>query len=95
MVNQSNEGRQVALPKIEKIFGELEGSQVFTTLDLFSGYWQIHMDESCKEMTIFLTRYGTYQFEVMPFGLMDALDKFQKVRDGKPPRYSFRKSLFV
>ncbi len=52
-----------SLPLIEEIFGEVKESTVFTTLDLFQGYWQIKMYESCKEMTNCICRYGTFQFE--------------------------------
>ena len=69
------------LPKIEEIFDDLEGSTVFTTLDLFSGYWQVKMAEASKEKISFVTRYGTYQFEVMPFGLMNAPSTFQRMMD--------------
>ena len=69
------------LPRIEEIFDDLQGCSVFTTLDLFSGYWQVRMAEACKEMTTFVTRYGTFQFEVMPFGLMNAPSTFQRMMD--------------
>ena len=69
------------LPRIEEIFDELGGNSLFTTLDLFSGYWQIRMDTACKEMTTFVTRYSTYKFEVMPFGLMNAPSTFQRMMD--------------
>lgn len=75
-------------PKIEEIFDELESSNVFSTLDLFSGYWQINMDDSCKEQTIFVTRSGMYQFEVMPFALMDVPRIFQDMMDGILDRIS-------
>ena len=69
------------MPRVDEIFDEIKGSTVFTTIDLFQGYWQIKMDESCKEKTTFVCRYGTYQFEVMPFGLMNAGATFQRMMD--------------
>ena len=78
------------LRNIEEIFDDLEGSKVFSTLDLFSGYWQVRMGEECKEKTTFVCCYGTFQFEVMPFGLMNALSTFQRMMD-----YVFRDILFV
>lgn len=69
------------IPQTQEIFDALGGSRVFTTLDLFSGYRQIRMAEDCKEKTAFICRFGTFQFEVMPFGLMNAPFTFQKVMD--------------
>ena len=69
------------IPKIEEIFDDLKGNTHFTTLDLFSGYWQVRLREECKEKTTFVCRYGTYQFEVMPFGLMNAPSTFQRMMD--------------
>ena len=69
------------LPKIEEIFDDLEGSAYVTSLDLFSGYWQIRMAQQCKEMTTFVCRYGTYKFEVIPFGLLNAPSIFQRMMD--------------
>ena len=69
------------LLKIEDIFDELQDSKDFTTLDLFTGYWQVCMSEECKEMTTFVCRFGTFQFEVMPFGMMNAPSTFQRMMD--------------
>ncbi len=69
------------LPLIDEIFDEVKGSTVFTTLELFQGYWQIKMHESCKEMTNFICRYGTFQSEVMPFGLKNSGATFQRMMD--------------
>ena len=69
------------LLKIEEIFDDLEGSAIFTTLELFSGYWHVQMADKCKEMTTFVCRFGTFQFEVMPFGLMNAPSTFQRMMD--------------
>lgn len=69
------------IPKIQEIFDDLSGGKVFTTLDLFSGYWQIRLGEGCKEKTTFVCRFGTYQFEVMPFGLMNAPSTSQRMMD--------------
>lgn len=45
--------------KIQEISYDLEGGRVFTTLYLFSGYWQVRLREDCKEKTKFVCRYGT------------------------------------
>ena len=50
----------------------LSGSQWFSSLDLASGFWQVELDQAAKEKTTFITKFGIYEFEVMPFGLCNA-----------------------
>lgn len=51
----------------------------FSTLDIFSGYWQARLSEACKEKKTIVCRFGIYLFEVMPFGLMDSPSTFQRM----------------
>ncbi len=69
------------LPRVDEILDNMRGSSVFTTIELFHGYWQIKVDETCKEKAAFLCRYGTFQFEVMLFGLMNKQATFQRMMD--------------
>ncbi len=69
------------LPRVDEILDDMEGSSVFTTIDLFQGYWQIKMDETCKKKAAFICRYETFQFEVMSFGLMNSQATFQRMTD--------------
>ena len=66
------------LPNIEEILDDLGGSSVFTTLDLFSGYWQIRLEEALRDILCFRCNFGSYRFEVMPFGLQNAPATFQR-----------------
>ena len=69
----------VPLPKIDKMYGRLKGAKYFTTLDLQSGYYHIGLSESSKAKTAFITPFGKYQFEVVPFGLAQAPAYFQQL----------------
>jgi hypothetical protein len=59
----------------------LNNCAYFTTLDLTSGFWQVAMDPAFQEKTAFCTRFGTYEFTVMPFGLCNAPATFQRLMD--------------
>jgi len=71
-VNDLTEKDSYALPYIDEIFDSLDGAKIFTTMDLYLGYHQILMDEESVEITSFTTKFGNYQFKVMPFGLTGA-----------------------
>ena len=61
------------------MYGRLKGAKYFTTLDLRSGYYHIGLSEGCKAKTAFVTPFGKYQFEVVPFGLAQAPAYFQQL----------------
>jgi hypothetical protein len=69
------------LPRVDENLDALTGNTWFSSLDLASGYWQVQMDPEDKPKTAFVTRFGFFHFNVMPFGLCNAPATFQRLME--------------
>ncbi|GJY29602.1 putative reverse transcriptase domain-containing protein [Tanacetum coccineum] len=64
------------LPRIDDLFDQLQRSSVYSLIDVRSGYHQLRVHQEDIPKSAFKTRYGHYEFQVMLFGLTNALAVF-------------------
>ncbi|XP_062578034.1 uncharacterized protein K02A2.6-like [Saccostrea cucullata] len=67
------------IPTVDDILYMVNGSQVFSKLDLRSGYHQIELEELSREITTFVTYKGLYRYKRLMFGISSAPEKYQQV----------------
>ena len=66
------------LPRIDMCLDCLASAKVFSTIDLQSAYMQLEVAEEDRHKTAFITKYGLFEYLVMPFGLCNAPSTFQR-----------------
>ena len=76
------------LPKVDDTLAQLSGAKVFSKLNASSGFWQIPLAEKSCHLTTFITPFGRFCFNKMPFGISSAPEHFQcrmnKILSGLP-----------
>ena len=75
-LNKVTINNRYPLPRIDDLFDQLRGAQVYSKIDLHTSYHQLRVRETDIPKTAFRMRYGHFEFTVMPIGLMNALAAF-------------------
>jgi hypothetical protein len=66
------------IPDVSYTLGLLANAKYFSKLDAESGFHQIELDENSRDLTAFITPYGRYRFNRLPFGITSAPEHFQR-----------------
>ena len=77
-LNQSVKREKHPLPAVDQTLAQLAGARVFSKLDANSGFWQIPLAPESKLLTTFITPYGRYCFNRLPFRISSAPEHFQR-----------------
>jgi len=77
-LNQSVRRQVFPLPTVDEVLSKLSGAKLFSKLDANSGFFQIPLAPSSRPLTTFITPFGRYHFNKLPFGLTSAPELFQQ-----------------
>ena len=77
-LNKSVQREVYILPTVEDISYKLKGCDVFSTLDCSSSFWQLPLDKASAKLTTFITPFGRFYFNRLPYGLASATEIFQR-----------------
>lgn len=78
-INKKLQPDKFPLPRIDDILDGLGRAKYFSVLDLYSGFFQILLDENSRDITSFSTDNAAFRYRVLPFGLSVAPNSFARM----------------
>ena len=69
------------IPRAQDCLDALSGSEVFSTVDMTSGFYQVPIREEDIPKTAFITKHGLYEYTVMAMGLSNSPSMFQRIME--------------
>jgi hypothetical protein len=80
-LNRSLEKENYPIQPMKQLLQNISGSEIFSLLDGFSGYNQVLVSKEDRLKTTLRTKWGTFTYKCMPFGLINAGVTFQSNMD--------------
>ena len=77
--NEAIKRERHPIPTIEEVLHDLNGSTVFSKLDLKWGFHQVELNAESRRITTFITHRGLFQYKKLMFGITSAPEKYQKI----------------
>ena len=77
-LNKSVQREIYPFPRVDETLAQLKGAKVVSKQDAMSGFWQIPLSEVSRNLNTFITPFGRFYFNKLPFGISSALEHFQK-----------------
>lgn len=87
MLNKVTIKNRYTLPRIDDLFDQLKNGAIFSKIDMRSGYYQLRIKGSCTHKITLKTRYGHYNFVVLPFGLTNTPIAFMNLMNSVYQEY--------
>ena len=78
--NQAIIRERIPIPTVDEVVENLNGSAVFSKLDLRLGFHQIELDKESRDITTFATHEGLFRYKRLSFGVNSAPEKYQQIR---------------
>ncbi|KAI9036656.1 reverse transcriptase family protein [Aspergillus affinis] len=70
-LNSITKKNRYPLPLMDELLDRLGHAKIFTKLDIRQGFYRIRMHPDSVDLTTFRTKYGSYKYQVLPFGLIN------------------------
>ena len=77
-LNKSVKRERHILPSVEQTLAQIGTAKYFTKFDANSGYWQVELHPNSRKLTMFITPFGRFYFNRLPFGITSTPEHFQR-----------------